>query len=459
MAKTKCRLVATKEKLNNNNGSDTDNIMDVALVLETKYESSHFRLLVVFIGCCMLHFMTFGMHYSFGAMFASLLEEYHAGQGKTAWVGSLASGSLFFWSMLSVKMCDITSITFTCLCGSVISGIGLVATSFVHQFQYLYLTHSFLFGLGTSLMYTPSLIVIARWFGRYTSLATGFVVASASFGQVVLSPLLQYMMESQGVLKTFRLWGSVFLTATVLSSLSFFLLEERCSSDPTEPKHAKYQIKWKLFTNKAYIVWIITMMISNFTYYIPLIHLSHYAKHVGASPKESSLLLTAIASSSILGRLLFGKLSNHKPKMTMQIYQFAMFCSGVLTLFFSMSTKFWHLITYSLLYGFLDGSFIGLMSIVTIQIVGVEDIGQGWGMMLLSIALPIALGPPTVGWMNESDSIDGRALFYLSGLPMVFGACLLFLVRRWENDNTSKRVKQAESIDESSFILQVVTVL
>ncbi len=191
----------------------------------------------------------------------------------SARVGSLASGSLFFWSMLSVKMCDITSVTFTCLCGSTISGLGLILTSFVREFKFLYLTHSLLFGLGTSLMYTPSLVVIARWFGKWRSIATGFVVASGSLGQVVLSPLLQLSMDSQGVRRTFRLWGIVFLSSTVFSALSFYLLEERCMSDPEKAKGSKYQIKWRLFKNKAYVIWVITMMITNFTYYIPLIHL------------------------------------------------------------------------------------------------------------------------------------------------------------------------------------------
>lgn len=401
--------------------------------------------------------MVFGMHYSFGAMFANLLEEFKAGQGQTAWVGSLASGSLFFWSMLAVKMCDITSVTFTCLCGSVLSGMGLVLTSTVQQFKMLYLTHSVIFGLGTSLMYTPSLIVVARWFGKWRSAATGFVVASGSLGQVVLSPLLQYLMDVHGVFYTFRLWGSIFLVSSVGSALTFYLLDRRCTSDPEGPKVAKYQIKWRLFTNRAYVTWVIIMMITNFTYYIPLIHLAHYAEHLGASPQKSSLLLTGIASSSILGRMFFGKISNLKPTFTIPIYQLAMFCSGLLTLFFSMATQFWHLIIYSLLYGFLDGSFIGLISIVTMQIVGLEDVAQGWGMMLFSIAVPIALGPPTVGWMNENNSIDGRALFYLSGVPMVAGAFLMVFIRKWNKKETKNHLE--DSTDEASIMLQVITVL
>lgn len=124
---------------------------------------------------------------------------------------------------------------------------------------------------------------------------------------------------------------------------------------------------------------------------------SKYAEEIGADTQASSLLLTAIAASAMLGRVCFGKVSNYRPGVTMAVYQFSMFASGILTLFASFSTTFWHLVLYSIAYGFLDGSFIGLISIVTMQIVGLVHMAQGWSVMLFSISFPIALGPATVG--------------------------------------------------------------
>lgn len=171
--------------------------------------------------------------------------------------------------MLSVKLCDITSISFTCVCGSILGGLGLILSSTVKELKLLYITHSFLFGLGTSLMYTPSLIIIARRFERWRSAATGFVVACGSLGQVVLSPLLQFFMESYGVLFTFRWWGSIFAVTTIVSSLSFYLVDKKDKN----LKIAKYNIKWRLLKDKSFVVWMCIMMVANFTYYIPLIHL------------------------------------------------------------------------------------------------------------------------------------------------------------------------------------------
>lgn len=74
-----------------------------------------------------------------------------------------------------------------------------------------------------------------------------------------------------------------------------------------------------------------------------------------------------------------------------------MFLSGVVSLATYFSNEYWMTVGYVITYGFLDGSFIGLMSLVTLEIVGMDDLAQGFGLMLTSIGVPIALGPYLIG--------------------------------------------------------------
>lgn len=191
-----------------------------------------------------------------------------------AWVGSLASASMFFWAVASVKLCDVTSVSFTCFSGSVLGAVGLILTSLANQLEVLYVTHSLMFGLGTSLMYTPSLIVIARYYGKWRSAATGLVVSCGSLGQLVLSPLLNFFVVSYGISLTFRWLGSAFAVVSILSSLSFYLLDKKTKLERTGAAvEADWRIMAELLKNKSFLLWILVMMICNFTYYIPLIHL------------------------------------------------------------------------------------------------------------------------------------------------------------------------------------------
>ena len=80
----------------------------------------------------------------------------------------------------------------------------------------------------------------------------------------------------------------------------------------------------------------------------------------------------------------------------------AMFFSGVTTCLAFFADTYWKLICYVVVYGFLDGSFIGLLSLVTLDIVGMKDFAQGYGIMLSAIGVPIALGPPVIGELYGS---------------------------------------------------------
>jgi len=75
-----------------------------------------------------------------------------------------------------------------------------------------------------------------------------------------------------------------------------------------------------------------------------------------------------------------------------------MFISGLTSVAtYFAANSYGSLVCYVIVYGFLDGSFIGLMSLVTLDITGIKYFAQGYGLTLAFIGVPIALGPPIVG--------------------------------------------------------------
>ena len=198
-----------------------------------------------------------------------------------AWVGSIASGLLFLASYPAVEVCKRTSASTTCLVGAIFSGSGLVATSYISSFQWLYLVYGILFGIGTSFLYTPVLIVVANWFIKYRSLATGVTAASAALGAVVLSPLIQYVIKINGLRNTIKTAGFCYLTITALCAMSYKPLNKDTEKEKTNKKQLvesnilaeNTNVVKYLLTNRSYWMFLVIMMITNFTYYIPIVHL------------------------------------------------------------------------------------------------------------------------------------------------------------------------------------------
>ena len=74
-----------------------------------------------------------------------------------------------------------------------------------------------------------------------------------------------------------------------------------------------------------------------------------------------------------------------------------MFLSGLASVLCPLGNTFWVLVVYVVVLGILDGSYIGLMSIVTLDIVGVDKIAPAWGILFFCQSFTYLLGPPAAG--------------------------------------------------------------
>ena len=220
---------------------------------------------------------------------------------------------MFLTSILAIKMCDMTSVSTTLVLGAILSGSGLILTSFVQNFNALYFVYGVLFGTGTSLLYTPCLILIGRWFVKYQAVTTGLAVASCALGAVVLSPLIQHIIRINGLRQAIRSCGIAYSTITLICALCFKPFQNNATFPPEreddqgslrmEPQYDEleltgivkkqnegdeeqnevikdeismrndFTVNWKLLRNKQYILFLVAMMLTNFTYYMPVVHL------------------------------------------------------------------------------------------------------------------------------------------------------------------------------------------
>lgn len=74
-----------------------------------------------------------------------------------------------------------------------------------------------------------------------------------------------------------------------------------------------------------------------------------------------------------------------------------MFLSGLASVLCPLANSYWALVLYVVVLGILDGSYIGLMSIVTLDIVGVHKIASAWGILFFCQSFTYLLGPPAAG--------------------------------------------------------------
>ena len=148
----------------------------------------------------------------------------------------------------------------------------------------MYFTYSLVFGVGGCFLYNCCYLVIARYFKRNLSLATGIVATGTSLGLIFQGPLLQFLLDSCGWRATVRVMTISFALVCLLSltynpnidetpaeeNLNNSINKDEDDSIMNNNKIAIYCSVW-LFPTYAFVV--ISLMFGSFGIYVPFIYL------------------------------------------------------------------------------------------------------------------------------------------------------------------------------------------
>lgn len=95
---------------------------------------------------------------------------------------------------------SLNKIDFTALCTSLLEYLLTFFTlGFTLQVMLLYATYGILFGVGASLAYTPSLVILGHYFDRYMGLVNGFVTAGSSTFTMIMPYLIDLLLAKYGL--------------------------------------------------------------------------------------------------------------------------------------------------------------------------------------------------------------------------------------------------------------------
>jgi len=137
-----------------------------------------------------------GVTFSFGVMFDEFQNEFDCSKAKVAGVVSvfhalpLLSGPAATWLSDRYGCRNVTVV------GSVMASIGFLAAAFSNNIYLLYLFFGVIAGCGLSLCYVASIIIVAYYFDRRRSFATGISVCGSGVGTFVFAPFTQYLMDT-----------------------------------------------------------------------------------------------------------------------------------------------------------------------------------------------------------------------------------------------------------------------
>ncbi|XP_043261785.1 uncharacterized protein LOC122402773 isoform X1 [Colletes gigas] len=174
---------------------------------------------VVVAASFMVNLIADGITFSFGVIYVEFLNYFGEGKSKTAWIGSLFMAMPLLSGPVASFLTDRYGCRRVSIAGSLLATTGFVISSYANSMEVLVFTFGILSGFGLSLCFVAAVVIVAYYFDKKRSFATGLSVCGSGIGTFIFAPVTQYLLAEYGWRGTTLILAGLFLNLAVCGCL------------------------------------------------------------------------------------------------------------------------------------------------------------------------------------------------------------------------------------------------
>ncbi|XP_032529761.1 monocarboxylate transporter 12 [Danaus plexippus] len=196
-----------------------------------------------------------------------------------------------------------------------------------------------------------------------------------------------------------------------------------------------------LLVDPVFILFALSNFLTSIGFYIPYVYTVPMSAALGI--ENSAYLISIIGASNLVGRIILGYISDKPWVNRLLAYNVCLTIAGISTAMAMACWEFWGLALYATMFGFTIGAYVGLTSVVLVDLLGIEKLTNAFGLLLLFQGIASLIGPPFAGWLFDSLNSYAPAFFVAGGTISLSGLILFFipmLERRSKRDTTIEQI-------------------
>uniref|UniRef100_H0ZEJ3 Solute carrier family 16 member 5 n=1 Tax=Taeniopygia guttata TaxID=59729 RepID=H0ZEJ3_TAEGU len=404
---------------------------------------------MVLLAAVVLQGLTLGFPCCIGVFFTDLQHEFQASKSETSWFPSIMVAVLHGGGPLCSILVKRFGCRFAVMLGGLLSGLGMVSSSFCKSISQLYLTAGLITGLGSCFSFQAGVTVLGYYFVRWRTLANAMASTGVSLGFTLWPLLSQYLLDEMGWRNTFLIFGGILLNCCVCGAIMRPIqlasgslpqsakpkeepgsrAEEVQLSNGASPHHPTLQqhtkrtkclqmlqkyLAFDIFCqNKGYQIYTVgvTWMMMGFA--LPHVYLVPYAIHHGVEKRKAALLISIIGVINIFIRPLTGLLSGHRVFTGRRIYLFslAVLLCGLSNFICVLSAEFSVLILYCIILSVAMSGVGALTFQVLMDVVEMDRFSSALGLFTILESITLLIGPPLTGERADGNNYEFFHLF------------------------------------------------
>ena len=298
----------------------------------------------------------------------------------------------------------------------------------MQELWHFILTYSVLCGIGSSLIFTPSIGSIAHFFYKRRAATTGLASTGGSAGGIIFPLMLQRLFPEVG----FK-WATRILAFVSLFLLCIANILIRSRLQPSSDSHVVKNIwpDWRIFKNRVFALTTAGVFFIEWALFIPLSYISSYALAKGVPPALSYQLLAILNAGSFFGRWAPGYMADLFGRFNTMVITVALCLISVLAVWLTSSPEdgsrgIAQLIIFCLFFGFASGSNISLTPVCVGQLCETEVFGRWYASLYTVVSFGCLTGIPIAGQLLATEGGNYDVLIGFVGA--CYGAGLICII-------------------------------
>ncbi|PYI33375.1 MFS general substrate transporter [Aspergillus indologenus CBS 114.80] len=348
------------------------------------------------------------------------LRDYSSSQ--VSWISSVLFFFMLGFSPVAGRLYDGHGPRLPIVIGTFLHVFGLMMASLSTKYYQFILSQSVCSGLGTSLIITPSMTAPMTYFHDRRALAGGFAIAGSSLGGVIFPFMVNHLLASIGFAWTMRacaflILGLLLVTCTLISS---------------NATHSPKEFKLSHYLRPLKEVNFLLMCIASFFMYwgmfVPYVFMVISSIHYGMSVTMGYNLIPIQNGVSFFGRTVPQIWARKYGQFN--VFILAMVASIVVVLASWLPSRGnAAIIVFTILFGFVSGTTIGLGPMLVMALSPPTEIGYRVGTVFAVAGLGALTSPPIAGVLITRNGGDYVYAAVFSGVAYAVSTVVMVILR------------------------------
>ncbi|KAH8373871.1 hypothetical protein KR200_010865 [Drosophila serrata] len=235
---------------------------------------------------------------------------------------------------------------------------------------------------------------------------------------------LNRSMSGSGVIKRY---GSLRQN----NNLSQSMEETKCCGCITCSKETRdtfaEMMNFSLLKDVIFVIFSVSNFCTSIGFNVPYLYVAAYAETLNITKSEASYLIATIGVANTVGRIVLGYISDKPWVNRLLVYNLCLTACGVATVMVPLCHDYRSLTLYCTAFGFTIGAYVGLTSVILVDLLGLDKLTNAFGLLLLFQGIASFIGPPIGGWMYDLTNSYSPA-FLMAGLMIGISGLVMFAI-------------------------------